>query len=83
MHLHQTGIMRLATAMDEIEPLGDPRVQANAAYLPVLLLSRVVTQLGGLPIVSPEVMERLFASDLAFLSDLYLQLNSHQQYGYA
>ncbi len=44
--LHRTGRMRLATAMDEIEALQDPRVQANEAYLPVVLLSRVVTQLG-------------------------------------
>ena len=29
--LHKKGVMRLATAMDEIAPLRDPRVRANQA----------------------------------------------------
>ena len=74
--VHRTGRMRLATAMDEIEPMQDPRVAANESYLPVLLLSRVVTQLGSLAAVSPAVVEGMFASDLAYLQDLYLRLNS-------
>jgi hypothetical protein len=73
---HQNGRMRLATALDEIEPMQDPRVQANESYLPILLLSRVVTQLGELTAVTPQVVEGLFASDLAYLQDLYLRLNS-------
>ena len=32
--LHREGVMRLATAADEILPLKDPRVQKNAAYPP-------------------------------------------------
>ena len=68
--------MRLATAIDEIEPVRDPRVQANESYLPVLLLSRVVTALGTLPAVTPEIVEGLFAVDLAYLQELYLRLNS-------
>ncbi len=47
-NLHKQGVMRLATAMDEIAPLRDPRVTANQAYLAVILLARVVTKLGGL-----------------------------------
>lgn len=74
--LHRQGRMRLATALDEIEPAQDPRVLANESYLPVLLLSRVITQLGTLPKVTPAVIEKMFASDLAFLQDLYLRLNS-------
>lgn len=74
--VHQNGRMRLATALDEIEPMQDPRVRANESYLPVLLLSRVVTQLGELTAVTPQVIEGLFASDLAYLQDLYLRLNS-------
>ena len=46
-NLHRDGVMRLATAADEILPLKDPRVQANQAYLVVILLSRVITRLGG------------------------------------
>jgi hypothetical protein len=73
--LHREGRMRLATALDEIDSLQDPRVQVNNAYLPVVLLSRVITHLGSLPAITPQVIERLFASDLAFLEDLYQRLN--------
>lgn len=74
--LQQSGQMRLATALDEIESLADPRVQANEAYLPVVLLSRVVTRLGAIAPVSPQVIAGLFASDLVYLEELYLRLNS-------
>ena len=73
--LHQRGSMRLATALDEIEPLGDPRVRANEGYLSILLLSRVITRLGNLGPPSPDVVERLFSSDFAYLRDLYVRLN--------
>ena len=74
--VHREGRMRLAVAMDEITLLQDPRVQANEAYLPVLLFSRVVTHLGNLTSVTPQVVEGMFASDLAYLEDLYQMLNS-------
>jgi hypothetical protein len=74
--IQRFGRMRLATALDEIESLQDPRVQAHEAYLPVFLLSRVITQLGALPKVTPQVVGGLFASDLAYLEDLYERLNS-------
>jgi hypothetical protein len=74
--LQRKGSMRLATARDEIEPLRDPRVQANEAYLVILLLSRVITRLGNLEAVTPGVVEGLFASDLAYLQDLYQRLNA-------
>ena len=74
--VHQKGAMRLATALDEIEPLQDPRVRANEAYLAIILLSRVVTRLGELPAVTPQVVGGLFASDLAYLQDLYQRLNA-------
>jgi len=73
--VHQEGTMRLATARDEILPLRDPRVRDNETYLTVLLLSRVVEELGTLPEVTPGVIEGLFASDLAFLQDLYRRVN--------
>jgi hypothetical protein len=73
--VHRDGVMRLATARDEILPLRDPRVRDNDSYLTVLLLSRVVTELGTLPEVTPGVVEGLFASDLAFLQDLYRRVN--------
>jgi hypothetical protein len=73
--VHQVGTMRMATAMDEIAPLRDPRVRANEAYLVVILLAQVITRLGALPRVTPAVIENLFAADLAFLQDLYRQIN--------
>jgi hypothetical protein len=74
-NLHRAGIMRLATAADEILPQKDPRVQSNPAYLSVIVLSRVVTKLGSLPSVNPAIIEQLFASDLMFLQTLYQQIN--------
>lgn len=74
-NLHRQGTMRLATAMDEIAPLRDPRVRDNQAYLVVLLLSRVVVKLGTLTEISPAVIENLFAADLAYLQALYRRIN--------
>ena len=74
-NLHRRGVMRLATAADEIYPLKDPRVQNWPAYLIVLLLSRVVTRLGTLREVNPGVVEGLFSEDLAHLQDLYNRIN--------
>jgi hypothetical protein len=68
--------MRLATARDEIEPLRDPRVQgADDPYLTIIVLSRVVTELGSLSAVTPREIENLFAAVLAFLQDLYGVVN--------
>lgn len=74
-NLHKKGIMRLATAADEILPLKDPRVQANPAYLTVILLSRVIIKLEDLPVIDTKVIENLFASDLAYLQDFYSRIN--------
>lgn len=74
-NVHKEGTMRLATAADEILPLKDPRVQANPAYLTVILLSRVITRLGSLPSVNTRVIENLFVSDLAALQALYQRIN--------
>ena len=73
--LHRDGVMRLATAADEILPLKDPRVQKNAAYLTVILLSRVVRRLGSVEPVTPNVVEGLFSADLAYLQALYNEIN--------
>jgi hypothetical protein len=74
-NLHRKGTMRLATAMDEITPLRDPRVRQNPAYHTVILLSRVITRLGNLPHVDTGVIEGLFTTDLAFLQEFYRQRN--------
>ncbi len=73
--LHKEGIMRMATAGDEILPLRDPRVQSNPAYLTVIILSRVVTKLGDLTDINPRIIEGLFASDLSYLQEFYRKIN--------
>lgn len=73
--LHREGIMRRATAADEILPLKDPRVVKNPAYLVVILLSRVVVRLGGLQQLNPKLIEELYATDLAYLQQLYNTIN--------
>ena len=73
--LHRSGTMRLATAADEILPMRDPRVQENEAYLPVIVLARVITRLGSLKDVHTGVIEGLYASDLAYLENLYAEFN--------
>lgn len=74
-NLHKNGTMRLATAADEILPMKDPRVQANPAYLTMILLARVIIKLGSLESINTKVIENLFASDLAYLQEFYQRIN--------
>jgi hypothetical protein len=76
-NLHKKGMMRLATAADEILPMKDPRVQRNPAYLTAIVLSRVITKLGDLADVNPGIIEKLFVGDLAYLQDLYQRVNGN------
>ncbi len=76
-NLHRNGMMRLATAYDEIAPMKDPRVQANPGYLVIILLSRVITTLEDLSHINPKVIEGLFSADLAYLQDLYRRINDN------
>ena len=76
-NLHKEGVMRLATAFDEIAPMKDPRVQSNPGYLVVILLSRVITKLGDVELINPRVIEGLFAGDFAFLQDFYRRINEN------
>ncbi len=76
-NLHRKGTMRLATAIDEIAPLRDPRVRQNQAYLTIILLARVITKLGTTSDVNPGVIECLFSSDLAYLQALYRRINEN------
>ena len=73
--LHREGIMRRATAADEILPLKDPRVTKNPTYLVVILLSRVIVRLGSVDQINPNVIENLYATDLAYLQNLYNEIN--------
>lgn len=74
--VHRSGVMRLATARDELIPLRDDRVRENPAFLTVVLLGRVITRLGGVTDIHAGIIEDLFASDLAFLQDFYRRINT-------
>jgi hypothetical protein len=76
-NLHREGVMRLATAYDEVAPMKDPRVQSNPGYLVIILLARVITRLGDLEQLNPKMIENLFAGDMAYLQDLYQRINYH------
>jgi hypothetical protein len=74
-NLHKKGVMRLATAKDEIAPLTDFRVQKNRAFLVIILLSRVITKLGNLGEVTTDVIENLYSADLSYLQEFYRRVN--------
>jgi len=74
--VHRDGVMRLATARDELVPLHDDRVRENPAYLTVVLLARVITRIGTITDVHAGMVENFFASDLAFLQDVYRRINA-------
>ena len=74
-NLHRKGVMRLARAIDEIAPLKDPRVKSNPAYATVIILTRVITKLGALEIITPATIEDFFACDLNYLQHFYRRIN--------
>ncbi|MFE7276311.1 hypothetical protein [Streptomyces sp. NPDC057623] len=74
--VHRHGAMRLATARDELRPQIDLRVKENPAYLSVVLLSQVITRIGTVTDVHAGVVERMYATDVAFLQDFYRRVNS-------
>lgn len=79
--LHREGVMRLATAMDELAPLKDERVSEQQGYAAFLLLARVITRLGTAK-VTPEMMENLYPMDMQYLQDLYERINFSDEPSY-
>ncbi len=74
--IHRKGRMRLATAGDEISATRDPRVLSNPSYLSVVVLSKVITELEGVEMVTTTLIEKLFTADMAFLQDMYQKINN-------
>ena len=73
--VHKRGKMRLATAGDEISATRDPRVLSNPSYLTIVVLSKVIVELEGMETIVPNIVERFFTADLAFLQDMYQRIN--------
>ncbi|MCQ3975937.1 MAG: phage tail assembly protein [Anaerolineae bacterium] len=74
-NVYREGTMRLATALDQIAPLQDPRVRLNEAYATIILLSRVITRLGAFRHISAEMIEKLFSTDFTYLESFYRRIN--------
>ncbi len=75
-NLHRNGRMRLATGKDEISAISDPRVRNYPDYLTIVILSKVITHLEGVEMITPDILEKLFTADLAFLEDMYEKINA-------
>lgn len=78
---HRDGVMRLATARDEIEPLRELEARQNSAYITVLLLARTIKRIGSITEVTPELVESLYAADFDHLQRLYERINSGDAVG--
>lgn len=79
-NVHKNGIMRLATAADEILPARDMRVQSNPSFITLVILSRVITKLGSLSSekgqINPDLIGSIFMPDFKFLVAFYEKINS-------
>ncbi|WP_375505493.1 phage tail assembly protein [uncultured Nostoc sp.] len=73
--VHRLGVMRLATAKDEIYVQKHRRTKESSAYGVLVMLSQVITRLGNLSLVTPELLEGLFTRDLAYLREFYNRIN--------
>ena len=71
------GVMRLATAKDEICVQRDQRVRTEPSYHFLVMLSQVITRLGDLSDITPEMLENLFTLDMAYLREFYNRINQH------
>jgi len=74
-NVHRQGVMRLSTAKDEMAVQKDRRVQQHQDYAVLVMLSRVITCLGSLSSVTPELLEDLFSRDLGYLREFYNRIN--------
>lgn len=73
--VHRQGIMRLATARDELVVHKHPEVQDNPAYGFLIMLSQVISRLGSLNTVNPQLLESLVLRDLAYLREFFNRIN--------
>ncbi len=60
--MHQQGVMRLVTSLDEIEAIRTPMEKNNSKYVSVILLSRVI-RLEEVRCVTPEIVSAFYTAD--------------------
>ena len=77
-NLHQEGIIRATTGLDELCCQKDILTENNLGYGILILLSRTILKLGKLDFLAPEMLENLFIPDLNYLIDFYNSLNPPQ-----
>jgi hypothetical protein len=75
--VHIQGAMRLATAKDEMALQKQQLTQGNQSYAVLVRLAQVITRLGSLPAITPELLENLFILDLAYLREFYNRINQY------
>jgi hypothetical protein len=77
--IHREGVMRLATARDEIKVFNDQKVVENPSYAVLVYLSQVIISLGELTLITPQMLEDLYLLDLAYLRLFYNQINQNKK----
>ena len=70
------GKMRPSTAYDELVVQDHEKNQFNKRYRDILILSQVITELGDIKLITPELIEEFFEMDFIYLQMLYKELNS-------
>ena len=73
--VHRHGVMRLATAKDEMTVQKDRRIKESPEYATLIMFSRVMVSLGTLTEVTPGLLENLFSVDLNYLREFYNRIN--------
>jgi phage FluMu protein gp41 len=74
--LIKKGVMRLATAGDELSVAQHPHVKNNPDYIALVLLSRVIVRLDKVDSeITPSLLEQLKTADFTFLQNMYSTIN--------
>lgn len=77
--LQRQGLMRLATAKDELFVYQESVRRDNESYDILLYLSQVILRLGNLVNITPKQLENLYLLDLRYLTEFYNRINQHRQ----
>lgn len=76
--IHQKGVMRLASAADELTAVKKANEKGNAAAVYMFLLAKVIKNIGTCEEITAEIIEALFARDYNYLKDFYQKINDYE-----